>query len=197
MRPVKNKHHNTLLHLADAPSPATIAMLNLQARRGWKVHLISHKAPPANYLDQRVKVHRLPISTRYPLTYLAFLVAAPIIRSVKPDLIHAHYLTRFGILAAVYRRFLRFKPMVLTACGQDVLVDARGGMTRWSAEHALKMFEVITGDCNEVIEALYGLEAPGDLIERIDWSTGANESLESAADRLDIIYTDLIRRNRD
>jgi hypothetical protein len=105
-------------------------------------------------------------------------------------------LTRFGILAAVYRRFLRFKPMVLTACGRDVLVDSLGGMTRWSAEHALKMFEVITGDCDEVVAALHGLEAPSDRIERIDWSAGTDGALEAAAGRLESIYTDLIRRHR-
>ncbi len=193
---MKNQSHRTVLHLADAPSAETIALLNRLAARGWKIHLINRRLPSGIELDSRVVYHRLPVSPNYPLTYLAFLAVAPVIRSIKPDIIHAHYLTDCGILAAVYRRFLRFKPMVLTACGRDVLVECRGGMTRWSAEHALKMFEVITGDRDEAIEALHGLEAPADRIERINWSDGTDAGLEAAADRLETIYTELIRRHR-
>jgi hypothetical protein len=188
-----NNKASTIVHLADA-SPSTVALINRLAERGWIVHLISHKIPPTGSLDIRVKVHRLPVPTRYPLTYLAFLAAAPIIRSIKPDIVHAHYLTSFGIMAAVYRRFLRFKPMILTACGDDVLVDSRGGMTRWSAEHALKMFEVVTCSSKDIAKGLQALEAPADRIEQIDWSNGASEAAESAAFRLDQIYTDMIRR---
>ena len=196
VNPMKTDPRRTILHLADAPSPETIALLNLQARHGWTVHLISRRVPAGGRLDPGVKRHRLPVSPAYPLTYIAFLAAAPVIRSIKPDIIHAHHLTSCGILAAVYRRFLRFKPMVVTACGRDVLVEAKGGMTRWSAEHALKMFEVITGDRDEVITALHGLEAPRDRIKRIDWSVGTAETLDAAAGRLESLYTELIRRRR-
>ncbi len=192
---MKNKPSPTILHLADVPSAETIALLNRLAGRGWNLHLVYRRLPADIELDSHIALHRLPISLTYPLTYLAFLAAAPVIRSIKPDLIHAHYLTRSGILAAVYRRFLRFKPMVLTACGPDVLAESTGGMTRWSAEHALKMFEIITGDCDETIEALHRLEAPDDRIERIDWSSGTEDTIGAAANRLEIIYTDLIRRH--
>jgi hypothetical protein len=86
---VKNERHRTILHLADAPPPETIALLNRQTERGWEVHLITRQVPADVALNTRVKAHRLPISPAYPLTYLAFLAAAPVIRSIKPDLIHA------------------------------------------------------------------------------------------------------------
>jgi hypothetical protein len=190
---MSDNKHPTVLHLGDASSIATLKLLNRLAELGWRVHLISHKPRATNItLNTRLTVHRLPVKPVYPLTYIAYLAAAPMIMSIKPSIIHAHYLTSFGIMAAVHRRFLRFKLMVLTACGPDVIVDARGGMIRWSAKHALKMFEIITGDNEEVIEALQKLEAPMERIERIDWATGNPDQIATAADRLDALYNKLI-----
>ena len=143
------KSSRTIVHLADH-TPQVVSLVNQLAERGWNVHLVCYHAPPKKKLDSRVHVHKLPISAAYPLTYAAFLIAAPIVLRIKPDIIHAHYLTKFGILAAVHRRFLRFRSMVLTTCGADVLTESRKGLTRWSAEHALKMFEVITCDNDQV-----------------------------------------------
>jgi hypothetical protein len=179
-----NISSRTIVQLADG-SPQVVRLLNQLAARGWKVHLICYNLPPKAAVDRRVQVHKLPISPAYPLTYAAFLAAAPMILGLKPDVIHAHYLTRFGILAAVYRRFLRFKPMLLTACGSDVLVDSRKGMTRWSAEHALKMFAVVTCDSDQVADALHDLDAPKGKIERAYLS-------EEAVDHLEAIYLRLI-----
>jgi len=190
---MKNQPQYTVLHLADV-SPETIALLDRLAKRDWKIHLLAHRVPAPGVLDHSIVVHRLPVTPAYPLTYIAFLAAAPVILSIKPDIIHAHHLTRFGILAAVYRRFLRFKPMVVTACGQDVLVEAKGGMTRWSAQHALKMFEAVTCASDEVAAALHRLEAPGDRIQRLDWSE--DKALDTAAQRLENIYLELIRQSR-
>ncbi|MEN8615356.1 glycosyltransferase [Dehalogenimonas sp. THU2] len=190
---MKTNKPRTVLHLADASSPQTLALLNELAESGWKVHLLSHQSPAAGVaLNAGIKVHRLVVSPAYPLTYLAFINAAPMILSIKPDIIHAHYVTQFGIMAAVHRRFLRFKPMVLTACGRDVLTDTQSGMTRWSAEHAIKMFEAVTAASDEVIAALRDLEAPMHRVERIDWSAGTPESIKTAANQLDTLYSKLI-----
>ncbi|AKG53412.1 glycosyltransferase [Dehalogenimonas sp. WBC-2] len=191
---MKNNKIPTVLHLADASSVETLTLLNHMAALGWRVHLISHHAPAAKFkIDPNVTIHRLWISPAYPLTYAAFLMAAPMIMSIKPDIIHAHYLTTFGIMAAVHRRFLRFKPMVLTTSGRDVLVDARSGMTRWSAEHALKMFEKITGGKDDIVKALRQMEAPEDRIEQIDWANGKQAT---AAAQLNTLYIELIKRRQ-
>ena len=185
-----NKSSQTVAELADN-SPEIVRLVNGLAERGWDVHLICHHAPAPTSLNPRVRVHRLPVTTSYPLTYAAFLLAAPMILRIKPAVIHAHYLTRYDILAAVHRRFLRFKPMVLTAVGDDVLVESRKGVTRWSAEHALKMFEVITCGTDNLSSGLHELETPADKTERIDLSAGANKS-DKELDRLEAIYLKLI-----
>jgi hypothetical protein len=182
----------TIVHLADN-SPEVVLLINRLVERGWNVHLVCYDVPPKKALDPRVHVHKLPIATNYPFTYAAFLVAAPMILRIKPDILHAHYLTRSGILAAVYRRFLRFKPMVLTACGDDVLVDSRGGMIRWAAEHALKMFETITCSSGDIANGLADLEAPIDRIELVDFNSKGTS--EAAVEKLETTYTGLINRH--
>jgi hypothetical protein len=180
-----------VVELADN-SPEIIQLVNRLADRGWRVHLIGHVVPAIKSLNPNVQVHKLPITTAYPMTYAAFLAAAPMILRIKPDIVHAHYLTRFGILAAVYRRFLRFKPMMLTVLGDDIFVESRKGMTRWSAEHALKMFEVITCNSENLASGLHELETPADKIEQVDLSAEAKDNSDKAMDRLEAIYLKLI-----
>ncbi|XUX01011.1 MAG: glycosyltransferase [Dehalogenimonas sp.] len=185
------KSSRTVVELADN-SPEILSLVNQLAERGWKVHMVCHVAPEREALDPRVRVHKLPITTSYPITYAAFIAAAPLILRIKPDIIHAHYLTRFGILAAVYRRFLRFRPMVLTVVGADILPESCRGMTRWSAEHALHMFERITCATPATAEALHDLKAPAEKIEQIDLSFNTGTISATVIDRLEVIYSRLI-----
>ncbi|PPD57748.1 glycosyltransferase [Dehalogenimonas etheniformans] len=190
------KSSRTVVELADN-SPEIVSLVNQLAERGWKVHLMCHVAPEREALDPRVRVHKLPLTTSYPITYAAFLAAAPIILRIKPDIIHAHYLTRFGILAAVYRRFLRFKRLVLTVTGLDIKPESCKGMTRWSAEHALHMFETITCATHAIAEGLHDLKAPAEKIEQIDLSFNAGKISVTVIDRLEVIFSRAIEsKNR-
>lgn len=187
------QHHTNkrLVYLGDASSHATIILLSELAVFGWCVDLISACRPiPGAILPPEIKFHRLPVSAGYPLTYAAFLFAAPLILSLKPRVIHACGLSSYGIMAAVHRRFLRFKPMVLTISGPDILQDARGGMTRWSAEHAVKMFEaVIVPKDAALLEEMTRMDIPKDRLIYMD--TGDPKTIKTAAKQLDNIYTKL------
>ncbi|MGI2335219.1 MAG: glycosyltransferase [Dehalogenimonas sp.] len=188
------QHHTNkrLVYLGDASSHATIILLSELAVLGWCVDLISACRPiPGAVLPPEIKFHRLPVSAGYPLTYAAFLFAAPLILSLKPSVIHACGLSSYGIMAAVHRRFLRFKPMVLTISGADILEDAQRGMIRWSAEHALKMFEaVIAPQDDALLEELVRMAAPKDRLIYMD--TGDPETIKTTAKQLERIYTKLL-----
>ncbi|APV44034.1 Glycosyl transferase 4-like [Dehalogenimonas formicexedens] len=185
------KTSRTVVELADN-SPEVLSLVNQLAQRGWNVHLICRNAPEVQALDPRVRVHKLPVTAAYPMTYAAFLAAAPVILGIKPGIIHAHCLTRYGILAAVYRRFLRFKPMMVTVAGPEVHPECCRGMTRWSAEHALHMFEVIISPDAQTIETLRDLRAPAEKIEQIKVLPNAGEIPPAVIDRLEMIYSRLI-----
>lgn len=183
---------NRLVYLGDASSKSTTILLSEIADLGWRIHFISTERPvPGTILHPDIKYHRLPITATYPSTYAAFVLAAPLISSFKPSIIHACGLSSYGIMAAVHRRFLRFKPMVLTITGPDILTDAKGAMTRWSAEHALKMFEaVITVKDDALLGQLDRMNARTDLLNYLN--TDDPKSAKNTAEQLDEIYTRLL-----
>lgn len=99
--------------LADAGSPHTRKWARELARRGWEVHVLS--LTPGEIPD--VSVHRL--QTRFP-GKLGYLTAMGEIkerlRALRPDILHAHYATSYGLLGALSG----FHPFVLSVWGTDV-----------------------------------------------------------------------------
>ncbi|MEL7561984.1 glycosyltransferase [Dehalogenimonas sp. 4OHTPN] len=190
---MKTTADRTVIHLIDHPSALDLKLLERLADLGWNVHLVYRRTGSDRLINSGLKIitHRLPLTTRYPWVYLAFIAAVPIIYPIKSDIIHAHYLTGFGILAAVYRRFLRFKRMVLTVPGPDVLIEASRGMVKWSAEHALKMFEIVTFPSESVAAHLKELRVPSNRMLRLDWA-GSEKEIEAAAAALAQRYAELI-----
>ena len=80
----------------------------------------------------------LPVQRRYRIdpwfswNYLKFVVNAPrlasVVRSFRPDIVHAYYLTNYGLLAAL----LGHPGFVVTVAGSDVFVEPRRSpLLRW------------------------------------------------------------------
>jgi glycosyltransferase involved in cell wall biosynthesis len=77
-----------------------------------------------------------------------------ILRTLRPRIVHAHYLSSYGVLAAIARR-LAFTtgdapPLVQTVWGTDVLVTARTAGRRQLARYALRAANIATGDSEEL-----------------------------------------------
>lgn len=184
----------TVLHLGEGVPGNSMELLSGLADLGWQVHLISHKTlKPGNH--RGIILHSLPLSPCYPLSYAAIAFATPKIISIKPDIIHAHHLTSYGIMAAVYRRFLRFKPMILSTYGEDVVLDTAKGMTRWSAEHAVKMFEAVIAENSTVYKALLQMKLPADQLHQLSIHQKGTAA-KAAVEELSTLYNGLIRHNR-
>lgn len=67
-----------------------------------------------------------------------------------PDVLHAHYLTRWGWLA----RLSGFRPYAITVWGSDVLITARKSLrTRLYARLALARASLVTADSEALVEA--------------------------------------------
>ena len=178
----------------ERPSTGDLAIAGELRNLGWEIHIIAHRVKGGKSpWPQAVKKHSLPLGVGYPLTYGAFVTAAPLILSIRPLVIHAHGLSTHGILAAVYRRFLRFRRTVLSITGPDVEKDATTGLTRWSAEHALRMFEtVITPGDKGLLESLSRLNPPKDRLVISD----AAGTPEARAAELAALYEGLISPTR-
>lgn len=100
--------------LAAASSVHTIRWANAFVQRGMEVHLVSLHTPHS-LLDHRVTVHRFPY-----LKGLGYVVNGPLlarlVRTLKPDVVNAHYATGYGTLA----RWCAPAPLVLNVWGSDV-----------------------------------------------------------------------------
>lgn len=99
--------------LADAGSPHTRKWALELARRGWEVHVIT--LTPDDIPG--VSVHAL--RPRFP-GKLGYLTVASqvktLLRALRPDILHAHYATSYGLLGALSG----FRPFVVSVWGTDV-----------------------------------------------------------------------------
>ena len=71
----------------------------------------------------------------------------PVIREVRPDLIHAGPVQTSALLAA----FSGFRPLVTMSWGSDLLRDAgRNPWLRWATRYTLARTAILVGDCEAV-----------------------------------------------
>jgi glycosyltransferase involved in cell wall biosynthesis len=104
--------------IADGRSIHTQRWAAYFAQKGHAVHLITYD--PMGLSIDGVTEHVL--GSRWKNLYLSFiprhLGVARIVREIKPDLIHAHFIAKYGF----HLPGLRFHPSVVSAWGDDVLI---------------------------------------------------------------------------
>lgn len=136
------------------------------AERGHDVHVVTCGGGDVRDLDSegqplplRYRVHELGAPRGGKLGYFARMRAARrTIRSIGPDVLHAHWLTSYGLLAlAVDRRAL---PLVVTAHGDDVLIAPRHPALRRIVQRVLRAAQLITVPGEPMREAVVELLAP-------------------------------------
>lgn len=103
--------------LAEASSAHTRRWATYFAQHGWHVDVLSLRPGEISGVD--VHVVGLPLDSR-----LAYFGAIPKVRrlvaALRPDLLHAHYATSYGLLGALAGRH----PLVISAWGTDVFDDS-------------------------------------------------------------------------
>jgi glycosyltransferase involved in cell wall biosynthesis len=136
------------------------------AERGHEVHVVTCGDADARDLDSegeplplRYRVHDLGRPRLGRLGYLLKLLRARrTVRRIAPDVLHAHWLTSYGLLAlAVDRRGL---PLVVTAHGDDVLIAPRSRPMRAIVQRVLRAARLITVPSEAMHAAVMELLAP-------------------------------------
>ncbi|MCK4730887.1 MAG: glycosyltransferase, partial [Methanophagales archaeon] len=73
--------------------------------------------PEEEYKKMNVRVHK--VSKQMPFLLLAPFKIRRLIKKIKPDVVHAHYVTQYGFCGT----FSGFHPLVISPWGSDILVD--------------------------------------------------------------------------
>jgi glycosyltransferase involved in cell wall biosynthesis len=104
--------------IADGRSIHTQRWAEYFAQRGHEVHLITYDPMGRNIEG----VHEHVITSRWKNLYLSFwprhYAIDRIIKKIKPDLIHAHFIAKYGF----HLPFLGNYPKIVTAWGDDILI---------------------------------------------------------------------------
>lgn len=136
------------------------------AERGHEVHVVTCGGSDARDLDAdgrplplRYRVHELGAPRGGKLGYLARMHAARrAIRAIAPEVLHAHWLTSYGLLALATDR--RALPLVVTAHGDDVLIAPGNPVLRRIVRRVLRAAQLITVPGDPMREAVLDLLAP-------------------------------------
>jgi glycosyltransferase involved in cell wall biosynthesis len=142
-----------ILYVSDAASVHTRRWAEAFRDRGAEVHVASFR--PAEIPG--VTVHRLATAG---LGKLGYLLALPQLRALamrlRPDVVHAQYLTSYGFLAAA----ARLRPLVVTAWGSDALVSPRESrLARALVGHALRRADRVTAVAEHMLPTVHALGA--------------------------------------
>src|SRR5713101_8325412 len=112
-----------LAFLGDPASPHTRRWMEFFVERGHEVHLLipAHDGVTRT-VDPRVRVQTFTAWPKVPVRGVGSLVTAVSLRRIlariQPDVLHAHFLTRYGFAAWL----AGFHPYVVTVWGSDVLL---------------------------------------------------------------------------
>lgn len=160
--------------LGHAPSIHLQRWAAAMRERGFEVSVVSaepHELPG-------IELHLLP-----PAGPLGWFGRVPTLRRLlarlAPDLVHGHYITSYGMLAAASGH----APIVLTAWGSDILVSPRDStLVRWLTGRVLRRAALITADSRDVLDAIAGYR-PAARLEEVFWGADTERFVPWPAER--------------
>ena len=153
--PPMNDRRRTLCFIADARSPHTLKWVEGCRSLDWRIVVISHW--PGQIPGVEVIVHPLPLLGFWRQAW----PVRRIIRSLKPDIVHAH---QFGA-HALYAWFSGCKRVVVSAWGSDILLRPKQSwLYRFLVRFLIPKMSSITAVSNQVEKELMDLGAKPEQI---------------------------------
>ncbi len=127
-----------ILYVSDAQSIHTRRWAEYFRDTGAEVHVASFRGADI----PGVTTHLLPtFGLGKPGYFIALLFLSALYRRLRPEVVHAQYVTSYGFLSA----FAGLHPLVLTAWGTDVLISPKESrLMRWLASYAVRHADAVT-----------------------------------------------------
>lgn len=131
------------------------------AARGHEVHVITagdSASAHDNSTPARYRVHDVGPPRLGKIGYFAKLWAVRrLVRKLNPDVVHAHFATSYGMLAAAAAGK---RPLVVTAHGDDVLISPQRLPLRLIVRRVLRRADVVTVPAEHMRHAVEQLAQP-------------------------------------
>ena len=152
---------------ADGKSVHTQRWLREMVARGFEVILITRRLNLHNQFKAYV--------VEPGFGWTGWLRGIPkirrLVRNIKPDIVHGHYVTSYGLWAAI----CGVKPLVLTAWGSDILVSPKENrIIRWLTSWVLSKAYLITADSADALDEIKTY-TPQAKMEQVQWGVDINK----------------------
>lgn len=143
-----------ILLAGDAPSIHLRRWATALAAAGDEVHVASFRRADLG----PIPVHPLPT---FGLGKAGYLLAAPtlarLVRRLRPDVLHAHYATSYGLVGAL----VGGPPLVVTAWGSDTIIAPReSALLRRALRYALARADAVTSMAEHMNASIRALGVP-------------------------------------
>ena len=169
-----------ICYIADAVSIHTQRWVKYFADKGHEIHLISPSSEPFSG-DNIGNVGLYVLKGVHPririisglINALSHMVQTrKLVNKIKPDILHAHYITWNGLLAAASG----FHPLILTIWGSDIFIDPhRSLIHRYTVRLALKRADSVTSlsrYMNEYVQQAFNVSP--NKFKSIPWGVELN-----------------------
>jgi len=140
-----------MCYLANASLVHTYRWVRYFVEKGHEIHVISFEN--AQIEGTSVHVLKLPVFVKnatFPLKMASICRVKALIKRIKPDILHAHYVTTYGLFGAL----CNFNPFIITAWGSDILIIPEARFTSMTkkpiAKYALRKADLITCDAEHM-----------------------------------------------
>jgi len=164
-----------ICYIADAGSIHTQRWVKYFVDKGHEVHLISPRPFGDNNIED-VKLHvlkkirpQIRIVSDMINLLLYVIQIRRLLKRVKPDILHAHYILGYGLLGALSG----FHPFVLSAWGSDVLAaPKKSRIIKLMVKFALRKADMVTAQAEFMGNYLRNeFKLPQSKFIRIPWGT--------------------------
>jgi len=162
-----------ICHLGNASVTHTWRWVDCMQRKGYESYLISLTPPRKEFKNPNVKIIVLPKpNLKNPLNLISTaLKIRKLVKKIKPNLINAHYITQYGLFAA-----LTGKPFICSIWGSDILVTPKKSkIIKAMTKYVLKKADYITCDADHLIKAISDLGINRDKIKLIYYGVDPNK----------------------
>lgn len=154
-----------ICYFADGESIHVVRWCRHFASLGHEVHLISFKdVAIENVTTHFISSGNIAVSGGNWKVLLKFREVKALLKKIKPDLLHAHYATSYGITGAL----CGFHPYIITALGSDVLISPkRSKIYRILLKYAFSKADWITAMADHMRDAMISMGVPASKTDTV------------------------------